>query len=270
MSDGTIMTTTPVAISIVPANPGLFSVPDTGYPATGIVAHGSSSATGIVSVDGTATANDVATVTIVGRAYSYTVQSGDTLDSIRDNLVQLINQDPQVTAHAAGVFDRIVIQARVQGPAGNGITIEASSSGGATVIMTAFNPTLCCANVAGSLVTDENPAVPGEILQFYATGIGLPIFTEGIQPLVNTGVQFPVGGPETVPIQEQFVSSIAGAKTADVLSATLQPGTVGTYLVVLHLNSDLPTDPRTTVTIAQSDFVSNIVTFPVVNTNPQP
>ncbi len=41
--------------------------------------HGSSSATGIVSVDGTATAGDTATVGIEDRMYTYTVQSGDTL-----------------------------------------------------------------------------------------------------------------------------------------------------------------------------------------------
>src|SRR5262249_27078358 len=71
MADGSIMTTTPVAVTIVPANPGLFAVPNTGYPPVGIVSHGSSSATGIISVDGTATTNDVATVTIVDRSYSY-------------------------------------------------------------------------------------------------------------------------------------------------------------------------------------------------------
>jgi len=271
MADGSIMTTTPVAVSIVPANPGLFAKPDTGYPAEGVVTHGSSSATGIVSVDGSATANDVATVTVVDRPYSYTVQSGDNLDSIRDHLVELINQDPQVTAYAAGVFDRIVIQARVQGPAGNGLEISASSSGGATVVMTAFTPTLCCANVAGSPVTRENPAVPGEILNLYATGIGLPVLTDEIQALLITGVKYPQGGPETRPSNDQqyFVSSLAGGKTADVLSAKLMPGTVGQYQVVVHLNSDIPTNDFTQITIAQDLFVSNIVTFPVVNTNPQ-
>jgi uncharacterized protein (TIGR03437 family) len=183
----------------------------------------------------------------------------------------LINDDPQVTAYPAGVFDRIVIQARVQGPAGNGLPITASSSGGATVIMTAFNPTLCCANVTGSPVTEENPAVPGEILNLYATGIGLPVLTDEIQALLVTGAKFPQNGPETRPSgdQEFFVSSLAGGKTADVLSAKLLPGTVGQYLVVVHLNSDIPTDSHTQLTIAQSTFVSNIITFPVVNTNPQ-
>ena len=83
--------------------------PDT-QPSVGLVYHGSSSATGIVSVDGTAAANDTATVTIEDRSYTYTVQAGIRLDSIRDALVSLINQDPKVTAEASGVFDRILLR----------------------------------------------------------------------------------------------------------------------------------------------------------------
>jgi len=35
--------------------------------------------------------------------------------------------------------------------------------------------------------------------------------------------------------------------------------------VELELNSDIPSDPFTQLTIAQDIYVSNIVTFPVVN-----
>ena len=96
---------------------------------------------------------NVATVTIEDRSYSYTVQSGDTLDSIRDALVELINQDPKVTATASGVFDRILLTARVQGPDGNGIVYGASADSTATVIMTAIGTSLCCAAVANTPVT---------------------------------------------------------------------------------------------------------------------
>ena len=90
-------------------------------PSVGIVYHASSNASGLVSVDGTATAADTATVTIEDRSYTYTVQSGDTLNGIRDALVNLINQDPKVTATPSGEFQRIILQARVQGPEGNGL-----------------------------------------------------------------------------------------------------------------------------------------------------
>jgi hypothetical protein len=47
----------------------------------------------------------------------------------------------------------------------------------------------------------------------------------------------------------------------------MKPGTVGVFEVVLELNSDLPTDPKTQLTIAQDVYVSNIVTFAVLNPN---
>ena len=169
--DGSVVVTTPVAVTIVVANPGVYAKPNTD-PSVGVVYHASSYATGIVSVDGTATAADTATVTINGRDYTYTVQSGDTVTGIRDALVNLINQDPEVTATPSGEFQRIVLKARVQGPEGNGLSYAASASSTATVIMTAIGTELCCAAVANSPVTPENPAVPGELIYVYATGLG--------------------------------------------------------------------------------------------------
>jgi hypothetical protein len=265
-SDGSVVVTTPVAVTIVPQNPGIYSQSGTSDPVLpsatlGLVYHGSNSATGVISVDGTASAGDSASVTIEERTYTYTVQSGDTLDSIRDALVGLINQDPKVTAIAAGVFDRILLTARVQGPEGNNIPYSASADTGAEVIMTAIGTTLCCSNVAGSLVTVQNPALPGEVVYVYATGLGLPVVSDATKDLIQTGVKYPAGGPNTQPVS--FVSSLAGGSTADVLSASLLPGTVGIFQVLLHLNSGLATNADTTLTIAQDVYVSNVVTFPL-------
>ncbi|MBZ5624721.1 MAG: hypothetical protein LAQ69_39385 [Acidobacteriia bacterium] len=261
MSDGSILTTSAVAVTIVPANPGVFSQPDN--PGVGMVLHGSSQAIGIVDVEGSITANDVATVTVEDRSYSYTVQASDTLTTIRDNLVALISQDPKVTAEPSGEFTRIVLKAKVEGPAGNDIPYGASANAAATVIMTQFTQVLCCANVANTPVTVDNPAIPGEIIVVYATGLGLPVLDDNNSPFIQTGVAFPANGPVTTP--GSFVSAIAGGKTADVISATLQPGTVGTFKVILHLNSDIPTSNTTSLTIAQDIYVSRIVTFPVLN-----
>jgi uncharacterized protein (TIGR03437 family) len=260
--DGSVVVTTPVAVSIVTANPGIYAQPNTN-PSVGLIYHASSSATGIVSVDGTATAGDTATVTIEDRSYTYTVQSGDTVTGIRDALVNLINQDPKVIAIASGEFQRIILQARVQGPEGNGLVYGASASSSATVIMTAIGTNLCCAAVANSPITPQNPAIPGELIYVYATGLGLPVLSDSNKDLIQTGFQYPTNGPVTTPAS--FVNSIAGGKTADVISATLQPGSVGTYQVLLHLNPDLPTDPYSQLTIAQDIYVSNIVTLPIVN-----
>ena len=68
----------------------------------------------------------------------------------------------------------------------------------------------------------------------------------------------------------EFVSSLAGGKTANVISAGLRPGSIGLYEVVLDLNSDMPTNPATQLTIAQDIYVSNIIGFPLFNPNQEP
>jgi uncharacterized protein (TIGR03437 family) len=165
-----------------------------------------------------------------------------------------------VEAFPAGVFTRIRLRAREPGPVGNGIPIGADSGGGASVILTATNTALCCANEAGARITEENPAVPGETIIVYATGLGLP------QPLdgVSTGERFTGGMNEPV----EFVSSLAAGKTANVLYAGLKEGEIGLWELHLELNTDIPTNPITQLTVAQSTYVSNIVTFPVYNPNP--
>lgn len=269
-SDGTVTVTTPVAATIVPQNPGIFAVPgSTATPPQGMILHGSSYATGVVLVDGSIQPGDLVKLTIADRSYTYTVQAGDTLDSVRDALVLLVNQDPLVTATPGITFARnFIIRARIAGPDANGIayttTVTApTGSSGAQLILTPETTGLCCANIAYSPVTLQNPAVPGEVLLVYATGLGLPVLSETNQSLIATGVKYPEGGPVTQPVN--FVSSLAGGKTANVLSATLKPGTVGTFEVTLQLNSDMPTDPLTNVYIAQDVYISNVVTFPLVN-----
>ena len=89
------------------------------------------------------------------------------------------------------------------------------------------------------------------------------MLTDGNKDLIQTGVQYPAGGPVTTPAS--FVNAIAGGKTADVISATIAPGSVGLFQVLLHLNPDLPTDPYSQLTIAQDIYVSNIVTLPIAS-----
>ena len=268
MNDGSIMVTTPIAITIVTQNPGIFTQPSNAPgPKPGVILHGSSSASGAVLVDGSINTDDVATIKIENRSYSYTVQTTDTLESIRDALVAEINQDPRVYAVAGVAFAvNFQIYARVPGPDGNGIAISAittNANGSPQLVLTATNTVLCCANIAGTPVTQANPAVPGETLLVYATGLGLPVVNANTQPLINTGQQYPIGSPVTQPVN--FVSSLAGGKTANVLSAGLLPGTVGIFEVILQLNSSMPSDPLTQLTIAQAIFVSNIVTLPIVS-----
>jgi uncharacterized protein (TIGR03437 family) len=94
-----------------------------------------------------------------------------------------------------------------------------------------------------------------------ATGLG-DILPDSANGIFFTGIGFE--GPEFNEPKE-FVSSLAGGKTANVLFAGLRPGLIGLYEVHLELNTDLDTNPRTQVTIAQSFQVSNIVTFALKN-----
>jgi uncharacterized protein (TIGR03437 family) len=262
-ANGGVTYSSPVAVTIVNANPGLFGQPGTTNPQIGVATHYSSHATAIVSVDGTINAGDVATVTIRGRPYTYTVQSTDTLDTVRDALIAALQQDPEVTAIAAGVFDRIIITAVVAGPDGEGVPITGSASSGANVTVSAFDASTCCSNIAGAAITQGNPARAGELIVVYTTGMGLPVLNSGNQPFIVTGAQYPLGAPITQP--QQFANALAGGSTADVIQATLLPGSVGLFQVVLHLSPALPSNTNTALTVAQGAFVSNPVSIPVVS-----
>lgn len=267
-SDGRVTVSTPVAVRVIEQNPGVFadaSLP----PAPGIAFHFSSSATGTVSVDGAAQPGDEASISIRDRRYAYRVQAGDTLASVRDGLVALINaNDPEVEAFGSGTFTRVRLRARIPGPIGNGIPFSAKSSDGGvgssidgSVIMTATNTGLCCASEAGAQVTEDNPAVPGETIIVLATGLGL-VGPDEARNAMLTGQ--PYAGPLLNDVTE-FVSSMAGGKTANVLFAGLVQGLVGIYEVHLELNTDIPTNPQTSAYIAQSFQISNYFKIPVVN-----
>jgi uncharacterized protein (TIGR03437 family) len=225
--------------------------------------HSSSYATGLLSIDGTITAGDTATISIGGRGYYYTVNVNDTLESVRDGLIALINSNPEekVTASPAGAFTRIYLQAKIPGPEGNGIPLTTSASASATIVLTATNPTMCCANVAGSPVTQNNPAVPGEIIQFYATGLGLITPPEANAAIVD-GAKY-TGPAVNDPVS--FVSSLINNTTANVVSASLMVGAVGIYEVLLELGGGTVPSPAAQVTIAQDIYTSNVVTIPVSN-----
>lgn len=259
-SDGRVTVTNPVAVPIIPQNPGIF-----GYeglePRPAVALHSSSQATGTISVDGSAAPGDLVSIAIEDRNYRYTVQEGDTLASIRDGLVALANQDPKVEAFASGLFTRVRLRARIPGPAGNGIKIGSGTGDTSSAIISPFNAGLCCANVAGSLVTESNPALPGETILIYATGLGV-IKPDLARLAVKTGSQY-----NGVVLNEPlaFVSSMAGGKTANVLYTGMKTGTFALYEVHLELNSSQPTNPLTQLTIAQDIYVSNITTIPVFN-----
>jgi uncharacterized protein (TIGR03437 family) len=258
-ADGSVSVTSPVAVTVVPQNPGIFAEygPD---PRPGIVYHGSSSAIDVLEFNGGIQAGDVANLTIGPNTYSYTVLSTDTLLSVAQALANLINSapDPNVTASAANLFESLVLSAITPGPAGEGITVAQSVTGTSPQLaITVYNPSTCCDNTYGALVTDDNPAVPGEIVYLYATGLGATVPAN-----ISTGEITPAG--DTNPPVTAVDSILNAGTSANILSATLVPGLLGVYMVSFELSDALTTNLLTQTTIAQQAFVSNVITFPVV------
>jgi uncharacterized protein (TIGR03437 family) len=266
--DGSVTVSDAVGVPITPnGNPGIYAVigPD---PRVAIAFHNSSGATGTITITGSIVAGDVGTITIEDRTYSYTVQASDTLNSVRDALISLIdsNPDEKVVASAGSAQVRIILTAKVHGPEGNGLAIAATSTNPGTnspsLSLGVNNVTLCCANVAGAPITQSNPAQPGEIFYIFATGLGLVSDLSGnlIGPVDGT----PFAGP-ALNTANSTVSSTSVAKTADVLGASLVVGGVGVYKVLLQLNPDIQAGPAGQVTISQDIYTSNIVTVPIGN-----
>jgi hypothetical protein len=262
--DGHVTVTNPVGVPIGPVNPGIFAY-EGAEPRAAVALHYSDSATATVSIDGTAIGGEKTRLSIEDREYSYTVQEADTLEAIRDGLIALVNQDPKVTAFSSGVWTRIRLKARVPGPEGNGIAISTSSGASGSASVTLFNQKLCCANVAGSLVTQSNPAVPGETILVYATGLGI-IEPDPAYAAMKTGEQY--GGPAlNRPVE--FVSGMAGSSTAQILYSGMVPGTFGLYEIHVELNAGQANNSYTQLWIGQDVYISNIATVPVFNPFPE-
>lgn len=264
--DGSVVVSSAINVPVIQQNPSIFYDP-TMQPNPGVAFHSSSQATATISVDGSIQGGDSVTINIRDRSYTYTVQPTDALTSVRDALIAMIDaSDPEVQAFAAGPFARIRLQAVVPGPMGNGIPISTTISASAKLIATAFNSQLCCANIAGAPVTSDNPAIPGETISVYASGLGRLRDTGDFVAMIN-GQPFK-GSPNNNVTDDGFINSMVGGKTANTLFGGLQPGYVGVYRIDMELNSSLITDPKTTLTISQLYQVSNIVTIPVVAVAP--
>lgn len=265
--NGSVSVTNAVAIPLDTANPGIFAQPGPD-PRVAIAYHSSSYATATITLSGTIAAGDVGTISVGGRSYSYTVQATDTLTSIRDAFVAIINADPDkaVVASQGPAFTRILLHAVEEGPEGDGVpvsTTTTSASGGAgSLALDLNNQMLCCASVAGAPITQDDPALPGEQFYIYGTGLGLVFDDYGnlIGPQDGTPYPGPALNNATV-----SVSSIADAKSADVVAASLVVGTVGFYKIVLQLNPDIEPSNFAQVTISQNIYTSNIVTIAVGN-----
>ncbi len=261
-SGGNVTVTNATTAFIAPANPGLFnqaSYPGQPPPRPVIGAqHQAGYPSAVVSIDGSVHAGDQATITINGVAYTYTVLSTDTLASIVQGLINLINgkPDPLVTASAGQAFTRVILTAIQSGAAGTGIPIAGSASTNADVVVTAYTSATCCAVTPGP-ITASNPAAPGETITVAATGLGV---------LSDSTIQVTAGQPYNGPAGNTAANSVVATmngETAQVIAAGLTTGSTGVYQIQLIVPSDLPANVNTQLYVAQNAYISNTVTIPV-------
>ena len=196
--------------------------------------------------------------------FDITISPGESPTMIETDL-----EEDSTTLRGGRTPPVVFLTAREAGRQGNEINFGAESSDTIAVRLTAAGTNLCCGNEAFSLVTQENPAIPGEVILVYGTGLGLtaPLpQDEGLE----AGMVTPAEPLFNVPFNaDDFVSSIAGAKTAQVRFAGLAPLLIGVYQINLKILEDLPDDPALSLTIAQQRFISNPVTIPVKNLTPR-
>ncbi|HEX4229519.1 MAG TPA: hypothetical protein VHZ07_12680 [Bryobacteraceae bacterium] len=277
-ADGTVTVTTASPVYLAPANPGLFASPNYPEPRPVFNAmHQATNPSATVSIDGSVNAGDVATITVNGTAYNYTVVAADTLATIAQNLANVINAgpDPYVVASVGGAFTRVVLTARQPAPVGAGITIAGSASSTADVTITAYQSATCCTDNDGQPVTAQDPAQPNETITFYATGVGQVTDpnTSSAENYAVAGV--PYNGPQPNSATS-FVTTTVNGETGQTISAGLVPGGIGMYGIQVIMPGDLTPNVNTPVYVAQNAFISNIVTIPVgpagglLTANPNP
>ena len=280
-NDGSVTVTNATPVYIAPANPGIFNAPEfprqiRPWPAT-MAYHQLNNPTAVVSVDGSIKAGDVGTITIGSTSYNYTVLSTDTLASVVQAFIKLINNgstpDPNVVASAGGAFTRIVLTAKLDGfSGGNGIAVSTNISSGADLELTAYTSATCCAVQNGSAIYPGNPAVSGELISISGAGLGDIDDANGNAININTGQPFPGPGTDDV-TQPDFVAATMGGSTAQVIYAGLPVGSYGIYRIDLIVPQSLTANDNTPLYIAQNAFISNTVAVAVgnaVSTPPPP
>ena len=280
-ADGSVTVTSAIGVPVQEQAPGIFAdeTPGAPEPRTAVAVHASSFAMGTITIAGSVQAGDTGTITIGDATYSYTVVATDTISSIENSFVKLINADPNspVVASAGPQDFNIRLQAMVPGPDGNGLAIStgtstlATNTSGVLLSLTATNTVLCCASVQNAPITAANPALPGETINVYATGLGLicssPVVNGFCSVIPDPGLSVIVDGAKytgpaaNAPFAD--VSALVAGTSATVISASLIPGQIGVYVVQLEINSSVTPDALAQATLSQGLSTSNIVTIPI-------
>src|ERR1700688_2032606 len=129
------------------------------------------------------------------------------------------------------------------------------------LVLTPTNTALCCASVAGAPITPNNPAIPGETIVVYATGLGM-IDPDAARLQIVDGSKYR-GTQANAPRTD--VTAIVENINAPVLFSSLVVGQIGIYMVVLEIDSTVAPNLQAPVTISQFFTTSNIVVIPIAS-----
>jgi uncharacterized protein (TIGR03437 family) len=221
---------------------------------------------GVVSVGlisgGAITANDTATVTIAGTAYTYTVKTGDTLDAIANGLVTAINAnsgDPNVTAIFAGTGTATLYLSSKQTNLGfDAISLAASAS----------NPLNLALTTSGSYLTAGTAATgaAGMLVEINGTNLSdqtvsapknqaLPVKLGGASVLMD-GIPAPLMSvsPNQIVAQVPFEFHNASGSSSNTTNITsTDRNSTSVYVRTEHAGGNVTATNATPLYIAPAD-----------------
>ena len=201
-------------------------------------------AIGSVSLGGTITAKDTITITIDTATYTYTVLATDTLATVAQGLVNLINKapDPNVTASADLTTDVVVLTARTPGQPGANVTYSVTTSPNATETVTAGGANLN--------IYLESPAsiAPGTLIEIgglnLCDSVGVADTNQPIVPNTLLGCQVFIDG-QSVPLLYVSPTQINAQMPWEYLDRT----GVSLYSRVTHADGSITVSAAVGVTI---------------------
>ncbi len=111
--------------------------------------------------------------------------------------------------------------------------------------------------VAGSPVTTDEPAHPGEILVVWASGLGSVLASDAVEPIAGMPYS---SAPATVRAE---VEALVNNEPVDVLSAILPHRAIGIYEVRVLLPRSVPSEFTLSLRLREGTESSNTVSVPI-------
>ena len=112
-------------------------------------------------------------------------------------------------------------------------------------------------DAAGSPVTSEEPAKPGETLVVWTSGLGAVLVSDAAQPVAGTPFE---GSPATVRAE---VEALVNNEPVEVLSAILPRASIGVYEVRVLLPKRIPPGASLSLKLREGAMSSNTVSVPI-------